>query len=221
MPLLIAYEGGVLWLGGAQPEALRNGADTWLHRGLEAFGLTQIFWAPVLIAILFYLWSWLRWWDRPDNMPGICTGIAVESALFACGLLGISRILAPALHGFGCVLNVAVENDRSISQVVTFVGAGIYEEVLFRLILFGGAVRVLQMIALPWWFAVGLAAVGSAVLFSAAHHAGPCGEPYDDYVFLFRTLAGLYFTVVYQLRGFGVAVGAHAAYDVLAGVMMP
>jgi hypothetical protein len=38
-----------------------------------------------------------------------------------------------------------------------------------------------------------------------------------DY-FVFRTVAGLYFTLLFVLRGFGVAVGAHAGYDVLVGV---
>ena len=60
LPLLAAYEAGVYWLGGTQPEALRNGADTWLHWGLEAFGLSQLYWPPVLIALVFLVWSWKR-----------------------------------------------------------------------------------------------------------------------------------------------------------------
>jgi hypothetical protein len=66
-----------------------------------------------------------------------------------------------------------------------------------------------------------LAAVTSAAAFSGAHHLGPYGEPYDNYRFLFRTLAGVYFTAIYQLRGFGIAVGGHALYDVLVGVIVP
>jgi membrane protease YdiL (CAAX protease family) len=64
------------------------------------------------------------------------------------------------------------------------------------------------------------AAFASAVLFSAAHHAGPYGEPFDRYVFVFRTIAGLYFAAIFVVRGFGIAVGAHACYDVLAGVVV-
>jgi membrane protease YdiL (CAAX protease family) len=65
-----------------------------------------------------------------------------------------------------------------------------------------------------------LAAAASALIFSSAHHIGPHGENFDGYVFLFRTLAGLYFAILYQLRGFGIAVGAHACYDVLVGVAL-
>jgi hypothetical protein len=55
---------------------------------------------------------------------------------------------------------------------------------------------------------------------AAAHHVGPFGEPFDRYVFVFRLLAGLYFAVVYRLRGFGIAAGAHALYGVVVGVAM-
>jgi hypothetical protein len=220
IPLLAAYEGGIFWLGGKQPEALRNGADTWLHWGLEAFGLPQLFWAPILISFLFLLWSWLRWFDRPDEVMSVCAGMAVESVVFAFGLVGLSRLLGPALEGMCVVPGPVSGDDKMLSQIVTFVGAGIYEEVLFRLLVFGGALRLMRGVAVPGLMALVLAGVASAVLFSAAHHAGPCGEPYNAYVFVFRTMAGLYFTLVYQVRGFGIAVGAHAAYDVLAGVVM-
>ena len=112
------------------------------------------------------------------------------------------------------VLNVA-----AFGQVVTYVGAGVYEEVMFRMLLFGGLAAVLRA-ALPGRAAVGLAALAAALTFAAAHHFGPHGEALDGFNFVFRTLAGLYFTLVYRLRGFGVAVGAHACYDVLVGIPM-
>ncbi len=219
-PLLLVYECGIGCLGGKQPEALRNGADTWLHWGLAAFGLPHILWAPILIALLFLLWSWLRWFDRPDHVLNVCSAMVVESVVFAFGLLGLSRVLGPTLDGFGVTLQSGTAQDETLAQIVTFVGAGIYEEVLFRLLIFGGGLRLLRMLALPGLVALLVAAVGSSLIFAAAHHAGRCGEPFDAYVFLFRTLAGLYFTAVYQFRGFGIAVGAHASYDVLAGVIV-
>jgi membrane protease YdiL (CAAX protease family) len=60
----------------------------------------------------------------------------------------------------------------------------------------------------------------SSLAFAAVHHLGPSGETYQGFVFLFRTLAGLYFAVLYQARGFGVAVGTHACYDILVGVVL-
>src|SRR5262249_48436506 len=97
LPLLVIYEAGVVWLGGPQPESLRNGADTWLRWGLESFGLTQFYCAPALIAAVFLLWSVLRFWDRPEGLGAIWVGMAVESVLFAFGLWALSRELGPFL----------------------------------------------------------------------------------------------------------------------------
>ena len=111
--------------------------------------------------------------------------------------------------------------DRDSSRkAVTFVGAGIYEEVLFRLILFSIVRNLLGALGLAAPLAVFWATATSALGFALAHHLGPYGEPFDGYVFLFRSLAGVYFALLYQLRGFGIAVGTHAGYDVLVGVLV-
>src|SRR5262249_8158612 len=103
---------------------------------------------------------------------------------------------------------------------LTFVGAGIYEEVLFRMGLFAGLRWLLKHVGLPPLAPSLLAATVSAVAFAAAHHIGPQGEKLDAFVFLFRTLAGVYFAFVFQLRGFGIVVGAHVGYDVLVGALL-
>jgi membrane protease YdiL (CAAX protease family) len=221
LPLLAAYEGGVLWLGSAQPETLRNGADTWMRWALEGVGLTQMYWAPALLAVFLAGWSWLRRGDRPKDGLSLWIGMTIESGAFALGLWGISKGLVPLLDRLGIKLAAGADVDPVFAQVVSFLGAGIYEEVLFRLLLFSGLVWAMCYVEVDRTLALTVAALASATLFSTAHHLGPNGEPFDGYIFLFRTLAGLYFTVIYQLRGFGIAVGAHAFYDVLVGVLVP
>jgi membrane protease YdiL (CAAX protease family) len=219
LPLLLAYEVGVIWLGGTQPDALRNGADAWLRWGLETFGLSQLYGAPALVALFFLGWSWLRFGDRPDDPVGVLAGMAVESAAFALGLWGLSRAMEPLLSRPGPQAAGGVPSEELIGRVITFLGAGIYEEVLFRLLIFSGLARLLRHLELPRGPALPLAAGASAALFAAAHHVGPYGEPFHNGVFLFRTLAGLYFAALYRFRGFGVAAGAHAGYDVLVGAI--
>jgi hypothetical protein len=218
LPLLAAYEGGVLWLGGAHPELLRNGVDAWLRWGLECFGLSQLYGAPALVLGVLLFWSWTDWDDRPYDLSGVWLGMAIESVVFALGLWGLNRGLEPLLHRLGVVLSSAAPAGSAAARVVTYVGAGVYEEVLFRLVLFAGLVGVLQHLGAADLPAFLLAAGLSAGLFALAHHVGPYGEPFDGLVFLFRALAGLYFALLFQVRGFGVAVGAHACYDVLVGV---
>jgi hypothetical protein len=217
LPLLLGYEVGVVWLGGAHGDTLRNGVDAWLRWALDAFGMRQLYWPPAFIGAVFLLWSWRRRADRPEDLLGVLTGMGLESVVFALGLWGISQGLVPLLTQIG-PLSSHPATDDGVGQVVTFVGAGIYEEVLFRLVLFSVLRRLIVLFQTPWPTATALAAAGSAALFSAAHHVGPYGEPFEGKVFVFRLVAGLYFALLFQMRGFGVAVGAHAIYDVLVGV---
>src|SRR5262249_11329056 len=143
-------------------------------------------------------------------------GMAFESGVFAVVLWQFSRNFGAIVEHLG--VRLQLPSQQPAAQVLTYIGAGIYEEVLFRLGLFVGMCVILRVVLLPKAVAVPLAAIGAALLFSAAHHIGPYGEPMNPNVFLFRALAGLYFTALFVRRWFGIAVGAHAGYDVLGGV---
>jgi hypothetical protein len=54
----------------------------------------------------------------------------------------------------------------------------------------------------------------SSLAFSLAHHIGPAGEAFRFSAFVYRTLAGVFFAAIYQVRGFAVAAWTHALYDV-------
>ena len=221
LPLLAAYEFGVLSLGGEHPDFLRNGADTWLRRGLASAGMRQYYWAPVLLLGVLVIWNLFRWKDRPGDLVGVLSGMGLESVAFALGLWGLSRGLGPLIDYLGLELNVSGPANPALEQVITFVGAGVYEELLFRLLLFSALLLGLNRAGVPGLLGVALSALSSALIFSAAHHIGPHGEPFEGYPFLFRTIAGLYFALLYKGRGFGIAVGAHACYDVIVGVVVP
>lgn len=218
LPLVIAYEGGVLLLGGAQPDALRNGADNWLRCGLTALGLSFFWLPPAVLLAGFVFWTWQRREDRPGDLVGVFSGMGIESVGFALGLWGVSRALTPMLQHFGIALNLALETSPAVRQVITYLGAGIYEEAIFRLVLFSGLVGLLRQVDVTGMLAIFLAGMASATLFSLAHHIGPYGQPYSNYLFLFRLVAGLYFALLFQLRGFGIAVGTHACYNVMVSL---
>jgi hypothetical protein len=229
LPLLIAYEAGVMSLGGPHPETIRNGADHWLRSALLLLD-KRFFWVPpVILALGFGVWAWKRRGDRPGDLIGVLSGMVLESITFALGLWALSRVLAPLMVQAGIEVTAAVPPvdepppvlsaaEPALRQVVTYLGAGIYEEALFRLVLFTGIVAALRAVDLPNGLAVMLAAAGSAVLFSTAHHIGPYGQAYSNWLFLFRMAAGLYFALLFQLRGFGIAVGAHACYNLMVSI---
>jgi len=94
-------------------------------------------------------------------------------------------------------------------------GAGVYEELLFRVILFGGLVFILSKIfKLQRFFVVFLALVISSILFSWAHFFGVT-ERFSLYSFIFRFFGGAFFCVIYRLRGFAIVAYTHAIYDIL------
>jgi len=218
LPLLIAYEVGVFALGGSQPDTLRNGADVWLRDRLADYGIAFAWAAPILLALMLFLLSWWNWSDRPREPIAAVFGMTVESALFAAALWAFSRNFHTLLAQTGIPFNSVQFHRVAEGQVVNFIGAGIYEEVLFRLGLFSLLFYILRVMLLPKFVAVILAALASAIFFSAAHHLGSAGEPMETTRFLFRTAAGLLFTAIYLTRGLGIAAGAHAGYNILVGV---
>lgn len=113
-----------------------------------------------------------------------------------------------------------------MTDIVTGVGAGIYEELVFRLILICALMVLFQdLIGMGHQNAVVLSVLVSAALFSAHHHIvwvdGQLGRsaPFSLTEFGFRTLAGVYFAILFAVRGFGITAGTHAFYDIIATIV--
>jgi membrane protease YdiL (CAAX protease family) len=234
LPLLAAYELGVRWLAPTAPEECRNGADVWLRQALAALHINPSYGAPGLLLLVLLGWALWRREDRPKDQAGVWAGMAGESAGFALALLALSqglwrvlqiadRVLcshAPRAVGLSWPGLRAGSPEPAIEQIIGFLGAGIYEETLFRLLLFSGLLALFALTEFPAVWSFILAAAASSLLFAGAHHLGPHGEAWNASYFAFRAAAGLFFAGLYRVRGFGVAVGAHAFYDVLVGLLL-
>ncbi len=218
LPLLTVYEFGVFWMGGTHPETLRNGADQWLRGPLITANQWLGWLLPALLLMVFIVWTWRRWSDRPNDLSSVLSGMTLESVGFALGLWGLSRALAPLLEHLGIALATGDPSQAGLRKAVRYLGSGIYEEAIFRLLLFSAMLAILSRFEVKDWLGNTLAAFGSATLFSVAHHVGNYGEDYRNYLFLFRLLAGLYFAFLFQHRGFAVAVGSHACYNVMVSL---
>jgi membrane protease YdiL (CAAX protease family) len=203
MPLLIVYEVGVTLLGARQ-----NGADAVLRRMLEMLGFGQHFLLPTLLVCILLVWHYLT--HEPWRLSGgVLSGMAVESVFLAVCLRMIS-FLQYSL--------ITLSLGEKIQDAIGYLGAGIYEELLFRLILLSLLAWVFRRAGATPRTGLIAAAIVSSLLFSAAHHVGPYGEPLDVFRFTFRFVAGMFFSVLFIYRGFGIAAGSHAAYDILVGM---
>jgi hypothetical protein len=218
LPILIGYEVGVIWLGGPGADALRAGADAWVRQGLAALGFTDRWLLPVGLVAGLLGWQAV---DRRDWRfhPAILWGMVIESLLLAVALVGLSKLVDlgfSRLEG-PSLLSASTPPRHPIVPVVGFLGAGLYEEALFRLALIPLMYRGLRLLMVPSFLACTLAVTASSLVFSLAHHAGVPGEAFTWFAFIFRWLAGVFFAWVFVARGFGVAVGTHTAYDLLVG----
>jgi membrane protease YdiL (CAAX protease family) len=110
----------------------------------------------------------------------------------------------------------AAKASGPLTNLIMSVGAGVYEETVFRLGMMGGLVALFErVIGMRRFFAVLLGLVLSSAAFSAVHHLGPLGDPLAVWIFVFRMLAGMLFGLLFWFRGFAVAVYTHTIYDVI------
>jgi membrane protease YdiL (CAAX protease family) len=207
-PLLIIYEVGVLWLG-VSP----NGAHDLMQRFLDLFGFSQYvlrLLLPGLIVAILLGWHYLT--RQPWRLSA---GIILPAMAAEAIVLGLCvRVMAFAQDSV-----LALGIGEKVQNAIGYLGAGIYEELLFRLILLSLLIWVFRRGGASPRISMIVAVALSSLLFSAAHNVGPAREPFQAFAFIFRTLAGVFFSLVYVYRGFGIAAGSHAAYDILVGVL--
>lgn len=218
IPLLFMYEAGVALLAQSSPAGIRNGADHWLRQGILSLGLNAAFVLPSVIVMALAAWHYSGNYLRQFSLETYA-GMAAESLLFSVLLIVMGQaqdLLFQKMSLSGVVLSISTE----LPSAVGYLGAGLYEEFLFRLLLLSGLFLALSRCKVPRPWSMGIAVVASSTLFAAAHYVGPSADGYDHFGFIFRFVAGLYFAGLFIFRGFGIAVGTHAAYDLIVGLSL-
>jgi membrane protease YdiL (CAAX protease family) len=212
LPMLAAYEGGIVALG---PQATHNGAAVWLQHALATLGLGQYVLLPVVTCAALLALHYIS--RQPWKFsPWVLGGMLVESAMLAIFLVVIFRGYSTVIGSLAPRAALASTGDH-VGQLLGYFGAGIYEELLFRLILLTLIAGVVEAAGAPKRASLITAIIASSVIFAAAHYElfAASGLEFSWRTFGFHLVCGLYFGTIYVLRGFGIAAGAHAFYDVL------
>jgi hypothetical protein len=111
-------------------------------------------------------------------------------------------------------------HGRWPTMLVMSIGAGVYEELVFRLAVVAVlSILLVDLCKISKGWSTPLIVLGTAVLFADYHYWGGM-ETFAWRTFVFRTVAGIYFSLLFFSRGFGVTAGAHAAYDLIAVTRM-
>ncbi|MDR1520564.1 MAG: CPBP family intramembrane metalloprotease [Planctomycetota bacterium] len=228
LPLFIVYHVGLWWLNTFAGLRWANAVDIAIGDVLGRFGLAGPLLSFMLVIIVFILTQTLS--GKPARRPPPHTWLLMilESLILSLPVFLLSR-LALKLGDYirPAFLSTLEGGESGLSWAASLIlscGAGVYEEFFFRLLLMGAIILFMnKVLRLKGGWSNFLAACIQAVLFAASHHLPGGPEEVADWsgawnvlpAFAFRTAAGLYFAFVYLERGFGIAAGSHAGYDLL------
>ena len=208
LPLFLLYEVGIFLISSRDIDQLRNGADVLMRQVLESFGVYGMygFGGTFLIGFLIAFLRQKKNLRTSEIESRFLLIMFFESIVWAT-LLVIMMIKIPTF------LSLSNE-DHLIQQVVLAIGAGIYEEFVFRVLLISGLAILFGLIFN--WGEFGksfLSVIISSAIFSIFHFFGSYGDTFSFPLFFVRFFAGIFLAMIYIFRGFGITAYAHSIYD--------
>jgi hypothetical protein len=209
LPLIVVYEIGTQYLTTAAQHGREQQiiAFTMMRQFFKLCGVHgQHLPAVALVTFLLVIHFFHK--GRWDLHLSTLVGMLAESVLLALPLIAMARELSRYFP------LAAIPSHRH-DLIIMSIGAGVYEELVFRLILFSLLSFALKdaLRLHSFWVHLGVVSI-SALSFSAYHYLSPV-EHFQWQSFIFRTAAGAYFGVVLLLRGFGITAACHSSYDIL------
>jgi membrane protease YdiL (CAAX protease family) len=224
LPLMVLYEVAITLSG----SSVKNTADVIVKTPLEIFGRngTLIF-NLIIICIFFYAAFHLEKVKRKSPELAffplsfrIYMLMFLESAFYALLLGKASQFLVNQFIIFSPLstgpqtLSIPSFSANGIGLILS-IGAGVYEEIVFRLLLLGALYFVFVKICkINDGIGGFLSIIIGAIIFSSMHYVGALSDTFSTESFLFRFIAGLILSTIYIFRGLGIAVYTHALYDV-------
>jgi len=212
-PLWLLYEALAFRLNQGLGGDYRTGVDYLIKALFERLNLPLGL--TILVPLIFVCWLLFAkaelWRMDVVARPVYSVGFIFESILYAV-MLGL--VVSGFVKLFLTVTPLVFKQEQ-INTLVIHLGSGVFEEVLFRLVLMTLAVIILQQgLKWPRNVAVLVAVVISSLVFSLFHFLNVFQEPFQLDALLFRFFAGVAFSVIYLFRGLGVAVYTHSFYNI-------
>jgi len=221
LPIFLAYHLAVVFLGVQNATDMVTGTLLELSAGDRSKYLIGTVAIGVLFAGTFALLG-----RGQAFRPGKFVQIAIEGAVYAVVMaLVANQVVGRIFAGPSPI----AEQGRFVGFIMSL-GAGFYEELTFRVLLFGIGAKILVwtfgqqkvelagtrssrfsftsvLVMLVW-------GVACAVVFSGVHYVGSMADSFQLTSFTFRAVLGLILTLIFVTRGFAAAVWTHAIYDV-------
>tara|TARA_B100000579_G_scaffold174251_1_gene142095 strand:- start:1078 stop:1773 length:696 start_codon:yes stop_codon:yes gene_type:complete len=209
LPLLVIYE-ILIVLSQSRYWGIRNAADVWIRTFLMAFDLQAQHITFVLIGIALALIPIAK-----SRASGIKLKANFFALMFAESLvfsLALGILLQSILRMGG--LSTGGTGSGLMQNLALSIGAGLFEEIIFRVILLNLLFLLLNHLFKKKVAAAVVSVLLASFLFSLSHYLGTMADTLQLYSFMFRWSAGLVFTVLYFVRGFAITAYTHALYDI-------
>ena len=209
LPLLVAYEILVI-LTQSRDWGIRNAADMWIRTFLMAFDLRPQHLTFVMIGIAFAL--------IPLAMAR-SSGVKLKAKYFLlmfAEAFAYSVVLGVVLQSILRLSGLAAGSpgNGALQNFALSLGAGLFEEIIFRVILLNLLYLLLNFVFKNKVTAAVISVLAASFLFSLSHYIGSMADSWELYSFMFRWIAGMLFTVLYFMRGFAITAYTHALYDI-------
>jgi hypothetical protein len=210
-PVFVVYQVGVLFT-----LPLLNGVDFVTTLLFTTFRLTLSGYLVFLACVVVGFGLTLALLGRKQSFNGkVFLPMLLESTIYALTMGSVIVLLMTKVLGISPALATGLPEQGLLTKLVMSLGAGVYEETVFRLGLLSACIAVCdRLLGMSRWAAMVVAFLVSSLIFSLVHYLPPMGDPFAFGSFTFRALAGILFGVLFKLRGFAVAVYTHAFYDV-------
>jgi membrane protease YdiL (CAAX protease family) len=210
LPFFLIYHTGTFFL----KTTYINGADALIIRMLRTFSVHSIFASALVLLGCFVVWQLRTRASWSIDSGKLCL-LFLESIAFALFLFVVFGWLSVHLsRAAGTGVRGPVE------RLVLYCGAGIYEELVFRGFLLGALLLLFsRLLGFGKTTAAVWATVTGALLFSLFHYIGAGADIFTLASFFQRAMGGLYFSVLFVTRGFGVTAASHALYDIVVGLI--
>ena len=209
LPLLVIYE-ILIVLSQSRYWGIRNAADVWIRTFLMAFDLQAQHLTFVLIGISVALIPIAKSRARGIKLKANYFALMFAECLAFSLVLGV--VLKSILRLGG--LSSGGTGSGLMQNLALSVGAGLFEEIIFRVILLNLLFLLLSPLLKKKVVAAVVSVLLASFLFSPSHYVGSMADTWQIYSFIFRWGAGLLFTVLYFVRGFAITAYTHALYDI-------
>ncbi len=223
IPFMVLYEvGSIYYLQQPSRGVVETiGARSFLAGFFDAFGAASLHIPPIALSVVLIIWHLLER-DSWRVRGWVLLGMAVESILWTLPLLVFGLLFPFTRAAMGVGDPTSLTELSWQARLTLSAGAGVYEELLFRLVLISAVHFVIvDLMQGTEWVGKTMAIIVSAVCFALYHNVVHPGGGVDLPLVIYYTIAGLYFAGLFIFRGFGMCVAAHALLDAIVLVVIP